>query len=204
MKKLIIGIILTQLFITGCCPRRPCPIYNGYGRYTLSVDCESVKINGKTYKLKWAQAQNNLAIAGHTISRGIMRKTEPWLYIHTMDPQAKRAEITFDNGEKPTYPLYVGTVGTMNVMYDQMVNIKKSTCIEFPDKYWLVCHRWKDNGVYIYLQQNMGDVEQWQLIKEIFVPNGGSQTVEIISVKITVTNYNETQETATIKFTLVN
>lgn len=203
MKKLIIGIILIPLFSTGC-PRRPCPNYNGYGRYTLSVDCESVRINGKTYQLKWAQDQNNLAIAGHTISRGIMRKTEPWLYIHMMDLQTKRAEITFDNGEKPNYPLYVGSAGAINVIYDQLVDIKKSTCIEFPDKYWLVCHRWKNNGVYFDLQQNTGDAEQWQLIKEIFVPDGGSQTVEIISAKITVTSCNEAQETASIRFAAVN
>jgi hypothetical protein len=199
MKKLIIGLLLVPFLNTGCPPRN-CHQYEGYGRYTLKVNCESVKIDGVRYKLTFATAQNDFVIAGHTIARGIMRKTRPWLYIHSINVLGRSVDVTFDNGSKPEYPLYTGSSGSIFDVYSKPWDIKKSTCISFPEKNWLVSHRWGNNGIYFDLQSNIGSDQEWKLIEEIFVGVGNEVTVESIHTKISIINYNASEETATVKF----
>jgi hypothetical protein len=200
MKKFLPLILVIILFLaTGC----PCPNYNGYGRYILMVNCQTVTIDGVVYKLSKSPDQTDFVIAGHTFARGIYRKTRPWLYIHEIDMVHNKVDVTFDTGAKSIYPLTIGSSGSIFDVYSKPWELKKSTCILFKDKYWLVSHRWGNNGIYFDLQHNFGTDEQWELVQEIFVESGNEVTIDLIGTKVKIIDYNGSTQTATVKFSQI-
>ncbi|MBR9922656.1 MAG: hypothetical protein GYB31_17625 [Bacteroidetes bacterium] len=199
MKKLRIISIFSLLLGLGAC----CSDYTGYGRYTLTEDCQTVTIDGTIYQLTTAPNGTELAIDGHTLGRGIYRKTRPWLYVHTINMASKTANITFDAGSKPSYPIYTGSTASIFQPFSQAWNIERSTCVAFDNDYWLVAHRWDSNGVYFDLQQRQdNDNTRWNLITpDIYVTNGGAAVpVAEISTEITITAHDDSAKTATVEF----
>ncbi len=132
--RLIILFSILLVPLTGC---QNCPTHNGYGRYSMKVGCGKVVIDGETYAI--TQNGDELVIEGHTISRGIYRKTHPWLYVHQIEGGV--ADFTFDEGSKDIYPLYTGASTSVFDVYAHPWEITRSTNFSFPDGYWLVSHR---------------------------------------------------------------
>ena len=199
MKNLLFLFISMSILLVSCCNN-----YEGYDRYVLKVDCQTVTIDGIAYQLTQSDATNDFIINDETLHRGIMRKVRPWLYIHYIDEAAKTVDVTFDNGAKEEYPLYIGSSGSIFSVFSKPWDIEKSTCLSFADGYWLVSHRWGDNGIYFDLQKNMGDPRSWSLIDEIFVANDGTgHTIPVINVNILIENYSATAETAIITVTQI-
>jgi len=139
-------------------------------------------------------------IDGHTISRGIYRKTKPWLYVHEITDS--NVDVTFDVGGKPSYPLYTGASGSIFDVYSHPWKLSKSTNILFSNNWWLISHRWNENGIFFDLQHNMGNESAWQLVKaDIFVPNNGSEvTVNEINTKIKILSFNRSEQNAQVSF----
>jgi len=98
------------IVISGCCDT-----HNGYGRYTLKVDCDKVMIDGDEYII--TKHNDDFAVGGHTIVRGINRKTKPWLYVHEIRDNV--VDITFEEGEKKEYPLYTGSGESIFDLYSK-------------------------------------------------------------------------------------
>ncbi|MCB0705123.1 MAG: hypothetical protein KDC34_07425 [Saprospiraceae bacterium] len=201
MKNLFFLLALLGVFgWTSCCSE-----YTGYGRYSLLIDCQTVTIDGIPYQLTLAPNGTELAIDGHTITRGIQRKTRPWLYVHSIDMSTNTANITFDEGSKSNYPLYTGSKASIFSPFDHPWDIEYATCIAFANDYWLVAHRWDATGVYFDLQlRNNNDDTDWTLVQaDIFVANGGaSVNVPEIATDVTVTALDATAKTATVEFSL--
>ena len=195
MKKVyLIALVGLLVSLMGCCPT-----FSGYGRYTMQVDCEKVIIGGETYEI--TRVGNDLAVAGHTFGRGIYRKSRPWLYVHHMD--GNRVDITFEEGSKAEYPLYTGVSASIFDVYGHPWEMTRSTNAAFPDNYWLVSHRWSDTGIFFDLQQRIGDVMEWRLVRgDIFVPRDGTE-VEIaeIPTKVRIISFNAAERTAMVEFT---
>lgn len=194
MKKIIFTCTLfCALFLYSCCDT-----YEGYGRYTLKVDCDEVIINGTTYKL--TNLNSDFVIDGHTISRGIYRKTKPWLYIH--DIQNDRVDITFEEGGKKEYPLYTGSSASIFSVYEHPWEMTKSTCASFNDNYWLISHRWTNTGIYFDLQRKLNDNSMWQLVQaNIFVPSNGSEVnIDEITTKVKIVEFDSDQMKAKVQF----
>lgn len=195
MKKLIFLLIGMPVLLSSCCPE-----YEGYGRYVLKVNCQTVSINGDIYQLTQNTATNDFIINDQTLHRGIMRKEKPWLYIHEINETVTTVDVTFDNGSKKIYPLYVGSSGSIFSVFSKPWEIEQSTCLSFADDHWLVAHRWADDGIYFDMQKNLGDVLSWSLLEEIFVANDGEEhSIPEIFVKIQIMEYSASAKTATIK-----
>lgn len=181
-----------------------CTVYNGYGRYTLNSNCERVVIATDTFLLTKRLTQNEFVIDGHTVGRGIYRKTRPWLYVHELDLAGNKIDVTFDSGSKPLYPLYTGSSASIFDVYSRAWDISKSTCAVFDDDYWLVVHRWAANGVYFDLQQRQNnDDTDWNLVQaDIFVNSNGTITnVSQIDTDISLTAFDANAKIATVQFT---
>ena len=168
MRKAHLIVLLSIIVLLAGC----CATFNGYGRYTLRVDCDKVKIDEETYEITRQGA--DLVVGGHTLKRGIYRKTRPWLYIHHM--YDNKVDLTFDEGSKAGYPLYTGASASIFDVYAKPWEMTSSTNAEFSDNFWLISHRWSDQGIFFDLQRRIGDETQWQLVREdIFVPGDGSE-----------------------------
>lgn len=195
MKKVYLIVLVSLLvLLIGCCST-----YSGYGRYTMQVDCEKVVIGGETYEI--ARHGNDLAIAGHTIQRGIYRKSRPWLYIHHIN--GDKVDVTFEEGSKAEYPLYTGVSASIFDVYSHPWEMTRSTNAGFPGNYWLISHWWTDTGISFDLQQRIGDVMEWRLVQgDIFVPRDGIE-VEIaeINTKVKIISFNAEERTAIVEFT---
>ena len=196
-KRIYIFILAGLIFLMGCEPA--CPTYVGYGRFSLSVNCGYVEIDGETYSL--TQRDDELIIAGHTIGRGIYRKDRPWLYIHQINGSS--ADITFEEGLKPEYPLYTGSTASISDVYaTDPWPITLSTNAAFPDNYWLISHRWSDTGVFFDLQHMGENLNSWELVKEIFVPGDGSEIdIDEINTRVKIISFNPTDKMAEVLFT---
>ncbi len=176
----------------------PCPTFNGYGRYTMQVDCEKVTIGTETYSI--TQHNDELVVDGHTISRGIYRRTRPWLYVHHMDSNS--VDITFEEGSKDVYPLYTGISASIFDVYAHPWEMTCSTNAAFADNYWLVSHRWSDTGVFFDLHQRTGSTRDWRLVQEdIYVADDATEvTVAEINTKVKITSFDATQQKAQVTF----
>lgn len=176
-----------------------CQSYRGYGRYTITVDCDDVEIEGKTYKI--TRHGDELVVAGHTVPRGIYRKTRPWLYLHHVN--RNRVDITFEKGSKPSYPLYTGASASIFSPYVHSWPVIHSTNIEFSDNYWLVSHRWSDTGIFFDLHQQMEDVTRWRLAQgDIFIPGDGTEiSIKEINTKVKVLSFDPREKRAVVQFT---
>ena len=195
MKAILAILALTLLvFLVGCCDT-----YEGYGRYTLKVDCDQVRIDGTDYKITTRDGE--LVIAGHTFDRGIYRKTRPWLYLHHVD--GDMVDITFEQGSKDIYPLYTGSSASIFDVYAHPWEMTRSTNAAFADNKWLVSHRWSADGIYFDLQQMLGDVTNWQLLQgDLFVPGDGSEfPITDISTMVKITDFDPAAKTAMVEFT---
>ena len=157
-------------------------------------------IDGETYAI--TQNGDELVIEGHTISRGIYRKTHPWLYVHQIEGGV--ADLTFDEGSKDIYPLYTGASASVFHVYAHPWEITRSTNFSFPDGYWLVSHRWSNTGVYFDLQQNMGDPTLWVLVQaDIFVAGNGTATsIPEINSMVKINDFDAGQMEAMVEFTV--
>ena len=186
------GLLLS---LTGCCQT-----YSGYGRYLLRVDCDEVEINNETYMI--TRSGDDLVLEGHTFSRGIYRKTRPWLYVHRKGND--KVDITFEEGSKSVYPLYTGVSASIFDVYAHPWDMTRSTNAAFSDNYWLISHRWSINGIFFDLQQRTGDVTSWRLAQaDIFVPGDGTEVPigEInTKVKIIPSTFNFAQKKAQVEF----
>jgi hypothetical protein len=182
-----------------------CATYTGFGRYTMTVHCEEVILDGNPYMLE-RLGGGPLIIEGHTISRGVYRKTQPWLYVH--DIGSDSIDVTFDEGLRvesviPNHdlPLYTGSTDPNDISNDpdhkyipkaDVFNphgweITLSTDIEFSNGTWLISHKWSNEGIYFDLQKEsdrvfasndpiFGTLFEWDLLSgDIFVP--GNETV---------------------------
>ncbi len=184
-------------------PRTPqvawCRSFSGYGRYTLHVGCEQVAIAGQTYSL--TRRDNEFVIEGHTISRGIYRKTRPWLYVHNMEGDS--VDVTLDEGSKPEYPLYTGASDSIFDVYAGPWPMTRSTNAAFSDNYWLISHRWSDTGILFDLQQQQGSVTNWSLVRgDIFVPGDGTEvTIGEIHTKVKILTFEAGGQRAQVQFT---
>lgn len=209
MKNLIqISVLLVLLlFLNGCGStesEEDCNIqrYEGYGRYTMIPNCTEVEIGTNVYKLN--RRGSRFELDGHTLGRGIYRKTKPWLYVHEID--SDKIDITFDMGSKDSYPLDTGSSATIFDVYrSEPWDIQKSTVAEFEDSYFLVSHIFSEDGVYFDLQRNI-DPEtnvRWLLVEgNIFVKKDGTTTViDEINTIVEITEFNYDTKTAKVKFT---
>lgn len=192
-------VFIILIWLSSCCTT-----YTGYGRYTLSPNCGKVVINTDTFELTKRLIQNDYVIDGHTVGRGIYRKTRPWLYVHDIDTANDKIDVTFDSDSKPSYPLYTGSGASIFQVYSKPWDISRSTCAAFADDYWLVAHKWTSNGVYFDLQQRQNnDDTHWNLVQaDIFVNSNGTVTsVSQIDTDIVLTAFDATAKTATVEFT---
>ena len=197
IHTLLIFILL--IWLSSCCTT-----HTGYGRYDLDLNCDKVVIDTDTFKLTKRIAQNEYIIDGHTISRGIYRKTRPWLYVHSIDAANNRVNVTFDEGSKSLYPLYTGSSASIFQVYSKPWDINQSTCAAFANDYWLVAHRWDADGVYFDLQQRENnDDTRWNLVQaDIFVASSGAiTTVNQIDTDISLTAFDANAKTAIVQFT---
>jgi hypothetical protein len=195
MLRLIILFIILLVPLTGC---QNCLTHNGYGRYALKAGCGKVVIDGATYEI--TQNGSELVIEGHTISRGIYRKTRPWLYVHQIEGGV--VDLTFDEGSKDIYPLYTGASASVFDVYAHPWEITRSTNFSFSNNYWLVAHRWSDAGIYFDLHQNVGDQTQWVLVQgDIFVAgNGAVTTIPEINSTVKINDFDAVQRKAMVEF----
>jgi len=199
MKNLIkiSSLFILLLFLNGCCTT-----YNGYGRYTMTPNCTKVTIDGDEYQL--TQRGSDFVIDQHTLSRGIYRKTRPWLYVHKIDSENEKINVTFDEG-KGLSPLYTGTSASIGDVYrSEPWEIEESTVAEFEDNYWLVSHIFSEDGIYFDLQQNL-DPEtnlRWKLVQgNIFVNKDGTPTeINDIGTRVKITDFDYGSKTATVEF----
>jgi hypothetical protein len=192
--------------------------YHGYGRYTLRVDLDEVVIGSETYKV--TRQGDEMVIGGHTIARGIYRKTEPWLYVHNIDAENDKVDVTFEGerGGKKIYPLYTGSSASIFAVFKEAGwEMERSTCALFDDAYlvWLVSHRWSPDGIYFDIQIRTGDETEWDLFPEpdpsnpdrpgnFFVENGaGPVLIEEVGAyaEILEFTYDDEEPIATVKFT---
>lgn len=175
-----------------------CNSYQGYGRYTIQ-ECDKAKIGNATYKL--SRKGNEWLINGRTLYRGICREKRPWLYVHHIE--ADKVDITFDIGSKGLYPLYTGASASILNVFKHPWEMTRSTNAAFPGNYWLVSHRWSDNGIFFDLQEQIGDETRWQLVQgDIFVPGDGTDiTVPEIGTKVKVLSFDAASKKALVKFT---
>jgi hypothetical protein len=176
-----------------------CATYNGYGRYTMHINCETIIINQIHYVLTLSDS-GDLVIGSHSLLRGIYHKTRPWLYVHQIENNM--VDITFDEG-KGDYPLYTGSSGSIFNVYEHPWEMVRSTCAQFANNYWLVSHRWSDAGIYFDLQKQI-DPTRWSLIEEIFVPGDGSEVIiGEINSKVIINSFNAGSLNAMVQFTLM-
>lgn len=192
IKLVTVLALLPAMFLGSCCTT-----HEGYGRYTLSP-CDAVEVEGESYEL--TKSGSALVIDGHTVGRGIYRKTRPWLYVHAVGSDT--VDVTFDSGSKSIYPLYTGSSASIFDVYAHPWEIARSTCAAFGGEHWLVAHRWSDTGVYFDLQRKVGNDTQWQLLQaDIFVPASGAQVdVTQIQTGVKVVSFDGTAKTATVQF----
>jgi len=190
--------VMLAIFFVGC---PPCTTYNGYGRYTLRLNCDKVNIGGQDFMV--SKQGTDLIVANHSFSRGIYRKTRPWLYLH--HSTSDKVDITFEEGSKAIYPLYTGSTASIFEVYIHPWNIQQSTCAAFANNFWLVFHRWTEDGVLVDLQQQLSTVESWSLVQsDILLPaNGNEVTVAQINTKMSCNSFNYPSKTATVKFTSI-
>jgi hypothetical protein len=150
------------------------------------------------------QTGQSIRNRGHTISRGIYRKTRPWLYTHKID--ATEIDITFDTGSKDVYPLYVGSSASIFDVHAHPWEMTRSTNAAFINNHWLVSHRWNSAGVFFDLQRMNSDVADWTLVKpEIFVPGDGTEIpVNEISTNVKSVSFDAANRKAKVVFTKCN
>lgn len=188
---IIAGLLLS---LTGCCHT-----FSGYGRYMLRVDCDEVEIDD-VYRI--TRNSNDLVLDGHTFSRGIYRKTRPWLYIHRKGNDI--VDITFEEGLKSDYPLYTGASASIFDVYAHPWDMTRSTNAAFASNYWLISHRWSSTGIFFDLQERIGDVTSWRLAKaDILVKSDGTEVlIEEINTKVKIipSTFNFAQKKAKVRF----
>jgi len=190
---------LVLLLLSAC----ECEVYQGYGRYTLKVNCERVIIEGSEYLLS-IYDNGELVIDNHTLERGIYRKTKPWLYIHNIDAENNQVDVTFDSGLKSEYPLYTGSYGTMNISYTETVELNESNNIQI-ENYWLVSHVFTNDGIYFDLHENLDPLSNldWKLVQgNILVnSNGSPKDVSQVNTSIQILDFDLPNKKAKVKFT---
>ncbi len=135
------------------------------------------------------------------ISRGIYRKTRPWLHLHGVDGDT--ADITFDSGRKSQYPLYTGLSDAIFEVYAHPWEMKRSTAAAFDDDFWLVSHRWSDDGMFFDLQRQLDDDDTRRVLErgDVFVPGDGSEAiVREIATSVRVLSFDAAARKAMVKF----
>ncbi len=189
--------------LLGSCAEPPeCKTYDGFGRYDLRIGCDKVRIEGEAYAVE--RRGRELVVDRHTVARGIHRKTRPWLYLRGVDGDT--ADITFDSGRKsqyPLYPLYTGLSDAIFKVYAQPWEMKRSTAAAFDDDFWLVSHRWSDDGIFFDLHRMLdGDDTRWVLERgDIFVPGDGSEAiVREIATSVRVLAFDPAARKAMVEF----
>lgn len=167
-KQSFITVVLGIIFILPGCS--PCKSYEGYDRYSLKIGCDRVTINGREYT--FTRQGPDLMVDGHSVDRGIYRKTRPWLYVH--DTSGGYVDVTFDEGLKDYYPLYTGSLRSFFNVMTQSCDVSESSDLEFQEGKWLVLHRWTPEGVVGDVQQRTGSTEEWNLVRgDILFPKTG-------------------------------
>ncbi len=186
--------------LRGSCAEQPdCKTYDGFGRYSLRLGCDQVKIDGEVYSVE--KSGTGLQVNGYGIGRGIFRKNRPWLYVHQIEEET--ADLTFDSGRKPLYPLYTGLSGAIFEVYAHPWEMERSTAAAFEDDFWLVSHRWSDDGLFFDLQRRLdGDDTRWVLERgDIFVPGDGSEAiVREIATGVQVLSFDPAARKAMVRF----
>lgn len=199
MKQSLFLLSIPLFFALSSC----CDDHEGYGRYTLGVGCGSVTIDGTVYEL--TKRGSDYVIDGHSISRGIYRKTRPWLYTHQVNTTSDKVTLTFDTGDKPMYPLYTGSTGSIFAPFDRAWDIGQSTCVAFSDNYWLVFHRFTEDGVLVDLQLNMEPEtnERWRLVSpDVLISTDGSSThIDEINASVSIADFDLGAKTCRATFT---
>jgi hypothetical protein len=197
MKTVFVLLAIMITLLLRDCP--PGQTYNGYGRYVLRINVDKVNIDGNLYDV--TMRAGDVVVDAHTLSRGIYRKTRPWLYLH--QETDTRVDITSEEGLKEEYPLYTGSGGSIFEVLSKPWDIKQSTCAAFANNCWLVFHRWVENGVLVDLQQQTGSVKDWRLLRgDILLPDNGSEvSISEINTKVGCVAFNFQQKTARVKFT---
>lgn len=194
MQRVYLSIMLGIMGMGCICPQT----YHGYGRYELRLDCDKVIIDETTYMVNLSN--DKLVVQNHTIGRGINRKYVPWLYVHQYDEN--KIDVTFDTGDKPEYPLYVGASSTMALSYDHNLEIERSTNIACQNNRWLISHRWSGSGLYFDIQERLGaDVLAWSHLGEVFVSADGSDTsIPVINSKVKIIAFDIEETKAVVRF----
>ncbi len=159
-----------------------------------------MRIEGEAYTVE--RRGRELVVDGHTVPRGIYRKTRPWLYLHGVDGDT--VDITFDSGRKSLYPLYTGLSGAIFDVYAHPWEMERSTAATFDDDYglWLVSHRWSDDGIFYDLQRRLEGDTRWSLERgDIFVPGDASEViVREIATSVRVLSFDPAARKAMVKF----
>lgn len=188
------GALIAAAVVGGCCGS-----FDGFGRYTLGIDCDTVQIDGDSYQI--TRSGEHLLLGTRVLQRGINRDAAPWLYLH--EANADQVDITFDKGSKEIYPLYTGATASIFDVFAHPWPVARSTNAAFADGFWLVFHRWVGEGLLVDLHRRTGDVTEWTLVQaDILVANDGSVTaIPEIGAGVEVTAFDAGQQTATVRFT---
>jgi len=192
-RNFLIMLITVAVAVLASC----CHTYTGYGRYNMKT-CDRVVLDANTYEL--TRTGSDFVVEGHTIPRGIYRKTSPWLYTHSIG--ADRIEITFDTGSKEIYPLYTGSTASIFDVYAHPWEMGQSTNALFEGNKWLVSHRWNGDGIFFDLQQMGPSETAWTLLRpDIFVPADGTEVpVPEISTKVKIASFDAAGRKAMVIF----
>jgi hypothetical protein len=196
MKWTIVAAAAGAMLVAGC---RPCKTYTDYGRYTLRVDCDKVKIGGEEYAI--TRSGEELYLGGHPVARGIYRASQPWLYVHRIAED--EVDVTFDEAKLGFYPLYTGGMRAIFKPFLQPCDVQQSSIIQFGEGLWLVLHRWTEEGIIADLERREGSDEKWTLVrKEILIPADGSEIpISQLNARVKCTSFDPGAQSAMVVFT---
>jgi hypothetical protein len=196
-RLLLLLILMTAgaVALTGC---RPCKTYT-YGRYTLRVDCDRVKIAGEEYAL--TRAGEALYLGGHPVTRGVYRMSQPWLYVHRIAED--EVDVTFDEAKLGFYPIYTGSMRAIFKPFLQPCDVRQSSSVQFGDSLWLVLHTWTDEGIVGDVNRREGSEEEWSLVRgDILIPADGVEIPIVqLNARVRCTAYDPDEQTAMLVFT---
>jgi hypothetical protein len=196
IATIAILLLATAPLLNGCDSRKP---NVGYGRYTLRIDLDTVKTTEGVFTI--TRQGTELVLGGHSLTRGVYRKTRPWLYVHRIGEE--EVDVTFDEGSKVVYPLYTGSLTAIFNPYLRPCDVTQSTCVMFKDGRWLVLHTWTEDGILADLLQQGKSNEEWTLVRgDIYIPGDGTEVnVVQLRAKVKCTAFDLDGQTATVVFT---
>jgi hypothetical protein len=175
-----------------------CETHAGYGRYTLRVGFDRVRIADEEYVV--TDEGGVLYLGGHPLTRGVYRASQPWLYVHRIAED--EIDVTFDEAAKEFYPLYTGSRFAIFNPFAGPCEIGQSSCVQFGDSLWMVLHRWTEEGIVGDVIRRGGSGEEWTFVRgDLLIPADGTEIpVRQLNARVKCASFDPDERTATLVF----